>query len=138
VSAPHCKTCGEQIRKLTTSYTFREPREGREAGFRNLAGFGPVQEPAIAAKVEGEREQSTPYSWTIYTATRPRTRAEAQRLVNHPVASISRSPVDGTISSFTAWEGDYEDAHFCTNKCAERFGRAFAMAGHTLTRKIPK
>jgi hypothetical protein len=130
MSAPRCRKCGKPLTKKTVSYVFRKPVAYRAAGFEEVGGGmsrRPVSEQR--AKPEGHREQDSDWSWSIYTANRPKTKAEAQRYSNHPITSVRRHYDNETIGSFNAWDGESYNRnyrHFCTNHCAALFGKIIA------------
>jgi hypothetical protein len=130
VSAPKCQFCGKQLAKRTSYYLFREPVPYRAAGFEEFAPGHrrPVYEQQ--EKPEGHRErESDTGSWLIYTANRPRTKAECQRYTNHPITSVRRHYDGETIGSFNTWDGESYERRFkffCTVNCAAKFGQIMA------------
>lgn len=135
MSAPLCLNCKRPIAKRTISYWIEPPREAKLAqerfvmmgGQKRSCGF----DAAVAAKPEGtiERDHS---SARIYTANLPRTKEDCKRLVNGEVVSIRRGVTGEVVRSFGVWEGEYVDQHFCSNGCAEKFGRRMARRGARL------
>src|SRR5262249_11503218 len=68
---------------------------------------------------------------------RPKTRAEAQRLTNHEIVSVSRSTDKTYIHSVNVWDGetygrDKRRSLFCTDECARSFATAAHKAGYRI------
>lgn len=65
---------------------------------------------------------------TIYLASKPKTRAEAQRYVNGEIISASRG--SNGLAHVNYWDGEsFADRYFCTNHCAMKQGYASAQHG---------
>lgn len=129
MSAPRCRKCGKLLAKRTIPHYFRAPVPYRAAGFEEFAPGHqrPVQEQA--ERPEGHREFNG-HSWEIYTANRPRTKAECQRFTNYPITSVSRHHDGETLTSFNAWDGESYERRFrffCTVNCAAAFGQIKAQ-----------
>jgi hypothetical protein len=108
---PYCRCCGGPIKKRTEFHWF-----GRD--------------------MAQEHNQDRP----SHHGARPATKADAQRLVNGQIISVSRYPArDGEpsyIGSANVWDGEtYEDHLFCKQVCAVRFGRMCAEAYPTISTK---
>lgn len=100
---PLCRYCAKPIPKLTITVVFTEA--GNEIASAN--GF-----------------------WRQKRA-RPKTREDAQRLVNETIISV-RYATDSNgryVCQATAWDGEsYRDKHFCKDACARLFGEMVAEA----------
>jgi len=73
-------------------------------------------------------------------AEKPISKAEAQRLVNQKIVSLSWDhswedgvPTRSYIHKITTWDGEsYEDEFFCTGEHARKFGYASARGGQAM------
>lgn len=61
---------------------------------------------------------------------RPKTKAEAQRLINGAIVSVSRSVDRTELWKATSWDGEsWLDEFFCNNDHARQFAYAAARSG---------
>lgn len=87
--------------------------------------------PIPKVGVSHEFGRNRPVSWGVGHPEKPKTLAEAQRLVNGQIISIKKSwRSDGPqwIESANVWDGESYawDGHFHAQSCAAQFGRAMA------------
>lgn len=105
---PLCRACGKPIAKHTRSIYF---------------GASPGSSGSMIESGQSRFDK-------------PRSRAEAQRLVNEQITShtwrrVSRNgerlPEEDYIDRINVWDGEtYEDEFFCKQNCAADLGRAMA------------
>lgn len=120
-----CIVCGRPIPKRGTYYTFSLPRPAVPA---MIGGFSMAAQPA---REPGDRVASDGGMMvTLYVAELPRTRAEAQRLVNGQIISTRKSRFLDGIEHATAWDGEsYRSLWFDVDRCAIAQGNASAQHG---------
>lgn len=102
MAGPKCIVCGKEIKKLMRGISFYPAADNR--------------------RQEGERSKD---GGTIYLDERPRNKAEAQKYTNHEIVRV-RTDHLGKVWNITWWEGEYEDPHFHSERCAAQYGRAMA------------
>lgn len=98
VLPPLCRYCGKPIGKRTKTIMFGSSD----------------QEPAD-------------HGWYATRREKPRTRAEAQRFVNHPIVSVRYlgEGEDRYVANASVWDGvSYKDDYFCSNDHAQDFAYA--------------
>ena len=110
---PRCRCCGKLLAKVTERHSF---------------GQAPIE----ISRGEGRKH-----------VEQPATPQEAQRFLNGEITAVrydTRAHIDAGglsavrtvgvpryVSEVTVWDGEtYADALFCSNGCAERFGRMAA------------
>jgi len=65
-----------------------------------------------------------------YIVGAPKTRAEAQTLINMKIASVRKNS-DGIITRVTVWDGEsYEDGFFCSNDHAIKYAYHAVQSKH--------
>lgn len=111
---PLCRTCGKPIRKWTEDVrVFAEPPRTHVA--ETAFGTGADRFKSIPTG------RMTPLHVPKHVVGQPRTREEAQKLVNMKI--VSNRTTAGLISKITVWDGEsYADEFFHNGECARAFG----------------
>lgn len=102
MTAPKCIVCQKPIKKKMKEIAFY-PATGNN-------------------RQNGERSES---GGVVYLDVRPASREEAQRYTNHSIVRVTNDH-EGRVFSMSWWEGEYEDHHFHSERCAATYGRMMA------------
>lgn len=117
---PLCRACGAKIKKVTRDvYVYPEPPRTEIPEMKNSDGPDRFKQVPIGKMI--------PIHVPKHVVGSPRTKAEAQKLVNEKIVSIQRD-LDGTgIRRISVWDGEsYRDEFFC-NRTVCAVGYAYMV-----------